>query len=285
MADNEELEARLEQLQAQIDALNLDRRRLVLRQRWSLAVGVLLAAFVVAATQVRSANSPSVVTCRELNVVDNDGHTVISLASNNQGGIVDLLSPKGDVRLRADVGDIGQGELLTSGKTGNRLMALSGDDDGGYLRVCGADGQGRLLLACQTNAPNAGLINLKDGAGHERVNIGSDIYGGEITAGIDGNTVTDRIGSDKHGGYYYIYGTDHKAHIVMANGEGNVGLINTRDGNGFNRIILGYDDQGGQVIVNGLDSKPRAGLFVGNDGAGIVTVYDKNGNIPASASP
>ncbi|MDR3710076.1 MAG: hypothetical protein P4L33_17410 [Capsulimonadaceae bacterium] len=282
MTELEDLQSRLRRLETQLTEMDREQSRLVWRMRVGVAVAFGLAAFAITASCVRSADTPGVVTARSLNIVDDKGRPMVTLSSNDQGGTLSINATNGQIRVRQALGKLGQGELVMTGKNDTKLITLSADDDGGLVRVGGNDGETRVLVACQTNEPNAGLINIRDGHGKERVNIGSDINGGQITVGNDGETIMSRVGSDKRGGFYYSYGLDHKAHIVMATGEGNVGLLNTRDGNGNNRVILGYDNQGGQVIVNGADSKPRAGLLVGDNGAGVVATYDKNGNLPAA---
>jgi hypothetical protein len=203
----------------------------------------------------------------------------VKLNNDERGGVVQLNGADGVGRVRLDVGALGQGQLVTRGNKSEELMSVSADEDGGAMRVCGHEGKTRVLIACQTGDPNAGLINIRDNKGDERVNIGSDLVGGQVTVGNSDKLITARLGSDTRGGFFYLYGLDHVAHVVMATGDSNVGLINTRDGQGKTRVILGDDKNGGQVIVNGEDEKPRAAMLVGADGVGTISLLDKSGSV------
>ncbi len=285
MSEIEELRSHVQLLESRLTAMEAMRRKATQRQRWLLAGTAVVTALALGSSRVRSDIAPAILNCTALNIVDDNGQTVLSIGHDDKGGVISLLDAKGATRIRAAIGDRDQGEIASSGTGDTKRVILSADKDGGLVRVCGNDGQFRALVACQTGEPNAGLINIRDSKGNQRVNLGSDINGGVLTLGSESETILSRLGTDKRGGNFYLYGPDHRAHVVMATGDGNIGLINTRDAMGLNRVILGYDNDGGQVIVNGTDAKPRAGLVVGDDGSGAISLFDKTGNLIAKPNP
>ncbi|HEY3330854.1 MAG TPA: hypothetical protein VGK19_12575 [Capsulimonadaceae bacterium] len=285
MNEIDELRTQVAELTARLDSVEAKRQRSAIKQRLAMGFAAVAALAIVGAGRVSSAVSSSVLNCTSLNIVDDTGRALLSLGRDENGGAISINDAAGANRIRAAVGAIDQGEVVVSGKTDTRRFVVSADNDGGLIRVCGNDGQMRTLIACQTGGVNAGLINIRDAKARQRVNIGSDNNGGVVTVGVDDETLLSRLGTDKRGGNFYLYGLDHRAHVVMATGEGGIGLINTRGGDGLNRVVLGYDQAGGQVIVNGSDAKPRAGLVVGDDGIGALSLFDKTGQLFVPAKP
>jgi hypothetical protein len=285
MTEIEEMRKSIGKMEERISAMSQENIRMRMKLRILIGAFFAMTAFSFALTKGISAGTPNILTCRGVNVINEQGQPVVKLSYNDKGGVVQVNSQNGSGRARIDNGALGQGQLVTRGSLGEEQMSISSDEDGGALRICGHDQNTRVLLACQTGDPNAGIINIRDNKGKERVNIGSDVIGGQVTVGASEDALSGRFGADERGGFFYLYGADKLPHVVFASGENNVGIMNMRNSKGKNVVTIGYDKDGGEVIVHNSAGAPRAGLQVGQDGTGALSILDEKGKQKSSVQP
>ena len=187
--------------------------------------------------------------CREIEVIDKDGKTGITLTTHEErgGGLFVLSGEDGSV----DIGTTVRGGFVwVSGKGGSaRMMTYK---QGGRVSVFG-----------------------KDGGSAE---MATDEVGGRV--GVSGKGGSVNIDTNKNGGSVQVYGNilDGKiAGMSIAEQSGVVWVVSGKDyGEGAARMIT--DEHGGHVEVLNNQLEIRAAMSVNEYDNGAVSTWDRNGD-------
>lgn len=198
----------------------------------------------------------------QLNLFDDKLKSRVSLAGNISGGSASFNGQNENrhIYIGSAAGDAGS--LSLHNGTGQTLVHLGQDSEGGLVFVNGHDGGARASLWVAKGGKH-GLLHLHDQAGKSRVKLGLDAEGGYLD--LHGNNDKAQVMLDcdgKTGGALRLFTpTGGKLFYVgpHQNGNGQLQLFGT-DG------VLGVD-----VFVNADDE----GMVWGIDGANKVTRWLK----------
>ena len=242
--DHANLQAQFDLLRRQFDCLE---SAAATRRRWTIpAIAALLCAgwlmgrgAVGAGRAVAQEDKPAVeITCKALKVVDDKGMVRIHLTHDKFGGVIRLND--------------------AAGKT---IVAIEGDDEGGFMRVNGHDGIERAFLGV-TDTKNGGLLALADDKGVNRISMG--------------------LNKEHVGGLSFRNAGGKSEVFLGASSKGWGGLLNLNGADGNSRVILDVTEEG-RGALEILNNNKKAEVFLGTSGKGWGGMLNLNSAEGASA--
>lgn len=191
------------------------------------------------------------VTCRQMDVVDEEGNKRVMVGTLGTTGLVSVFG-KG-YRVVAEMNSHEHGGAVIVRSVDGGQAEMSGAERGGWIAVRGKEES----VQGQASVPQA-VMALKEGSGSvlvrnthgEMATMGWGKYGGEVA-------VRNRDGS-----------------FVVMSGVGV--LVHAKDGRGAG---MSLEEHGGSVVVRGkgTNDRNRGLMHVDEYGNGIVSTSDKNG--------
>jgi hypothetical protein len=235
------LEARLAQLE-----------RAEQRRRRVLAAAIPLVAGLTVVAAVAREPAADVIRAERFEVVGPNGGTVLTLGSDADGGLIQVLNNDGDPMLNIWV-----------------------DDDGGALYV--KDQSDSIVALLAADNERRGMLQLRD-RGTTVVTVGGDADGGIIRLYDRTGTGASLLGVRQGGGgIMNLMNANGDINLIMG-GSVEGSFLELKDRNLKPVASLSTDADGGLLLIRSRSETNAALVAVTESGDGFVQVYDKAGN-------
>lgn len=305
---NEELVARIEQLNTQVASLRAAHSTAQCSARKFKTVAFICAISVagvagLAATQ--SARTPDVIRARRFEVVDQNDKVVLLAGIGSTGGQIDIWGNSGTnvVRLGSnnDGGDLavwnsaGQGVAgLYATAQGGRIEAVMPDGSGSaVLRAEGsgpalaiADGEGRPRIAATISGSAAGL-SVRSAAGQELVALGAVEGDGGIlrVSQFDGTVAAQMMALPTGGSIGCASRTGSRAALIESVSTESGGSLTLFAPDGSEAIqATAHTDVGARLALFGSNKVPVAVLEAAPDNTAIIAFLQSGARVAGLGS-
>jgi hypothetical protein len=247
-------------------------------RRWRGATTLLL---VGAGLLAADAVGPTVIdhlVVRKLDVITEDGHSVLSLAQTETGGQLDLYAADGTNLLRLGTNESG-GDLAVWNREGTSTIGLWSSDEGGVFSLWNAEG-------VQNARVSSGALTLKGSLAVENSSgvpvfvVASDDAGDGRMQLVDheGNMVCEIRTIPGLGGALVLKTVEGKRVVLLSATDhgGSFNLMNTR---GVPVVLASTSsNHGGAITVANERGMGVVTTQADNEHRGAVNVSDEDGN-------
>jgi hypothetical protein len=171
-----------------------------------------------------------------LNLRNADGKALVSLSSNNDGGLIDVLNQEGKLRTTMWTNNNGAKGLLTiyGDKHQDPLIYLGHTEVGGSVVLRNDDGKLQAGMWAGNKGGSGGILNLRGAdSGKDSIILDAGKTTGSMSLRNDKGTELLYLGYDKNGnGLFDLRGNDNTTRVLMGLDPNAIGAIECRDGNG-----------------------------------------------------
>ncbi len=171
-----------------------------------------------------------------LNIRNPDGKSLVSLSSDNSGGIIDVLNQEGKIRGTFWSNQNGAKGLLTlyGDKHQDPIVYLGHTEVGGSVVLRNDDGKLQAGMWAGNKAGSGGILNLRGSDnGKDSIIMDAGKTTGSMSLRNDKGTELIYLGFDKNGnGLFDLRGSDNVTRVLMGLDPNSIGAVECRDGTG-----------------------------------------------------
>ena len=276
---------RLDKLEQELTAMKRSTRR------WRSATAFLL---VGAGLFAADAVGPTVIdhlVVRKLDVITDDGQSVLSLAQTDTGGQIDLYAGDGTNLLRLGTNESG-GDMALWNRNGTSVAGMWSSDDGGVFSLWDENGLENARVSSGALSLSSSL-SVKNSSGVPVFAVASDDSGDGRMQVVDhdGNLVFDVRTIPGVGGALLLKTVEGKRVVMLAatSEGGSLNLMNARGvpvvlastSDNYGGAISIANERGMNVITVKADSEHRGALDINDaDGNGTRRIRPLRGYSP-----
>jgi hypothetical protein len=255
---------RLDQLEQELSAMKRSTRR------WRSATAFLLVGAGLFAADAVGPTMIDHLVVRKLDVITDDGQSVLSLAQTETGGQIDLYADDGTNLLRLGTNDSG-GDIAVWNRVGTNVVGMWSTPEGGIFNLWDNDGEKAVSF-------ETGALTVHSSASKSKVVLEAvDRTSGLAFVNGDGMPVIILGTDEKYGTLVQLSDATGQAVVEMRTIPGIGGAMTLQTIEGKRVVLFAATSDGGSINLMNARGVPVVLASTSNNHGGAITVANERG--------